>query len=490
MPKCMNRPQFQAGRCAFGVFLLLTSIYLLTMSRWWIQLDGPERYALTQSLARGSVSVGLDEQGRPQYEKYGLGQPILMLPFYLSGRMLQAVWDVRFDQAQDFNQPEHFCANLYNQFVTGALCAILFLGLIELGYSARTGFFIAALLGLATGFWPNARWFGNEPTAALLLLLVFYFLLRILRRGEATREWIGLGASGMMAILNNPVVTPLIFLMTGLTVFWLKGEGRGKGRGRALCLALLCAGIAAVMAYNAARYGSVFRTGYEENHGFRAFPQDIYSGKPGFSGPLLVGLYGNLLSSGRSIFIYSPPVLIGVLFFPRFWRRNRRAAALAAAASLFYLLVYSKWWCWYGGGCWGNRMLLPVVPLVMCAAAEGWERCARSWPMRAAFYVTSAVGMFVQALAVVVFYGVLFHAFVGPTFQGEFMVHFVPTFSPLAGQVALLATKGLANHDLFLLATLREMPLFSLCVVLPALGMGISGAAILRRSLRSPDGEG
>jgi len=467
---------------AIGVFLVLTSIYLLTMSRVWLYMDGEERYALIRSLVhRGSVAVGADEAGRPRYVKYGLGQPVLAVPFYLAGLGWGAASDTRLCEGSAGGDPERFCTNLYNQFVTGATCAVLALCLVELGYARSTALIVAGVFGLATGAWPNARWFGNEPTAALLILLVVFFLMRIVQRGEGTADWIGLGAAGALAMLNNEVMGPLLLLMMGVSVIWLKkrGPGPSRWRGRAAGIALLAAGAAAVLWYNAARYGTPFATGYEGDHGFRAFP---YSGEPGFSTPLLVGIYGNLLSSGRSIFIYSPPVILGAVFFMRFRRRHAHAAALAAVAWAYCLVVYSKWWCWHGGACWGNRMLVPVVPLAMMPVAEAWEAVRGSRLKRACFIVPVAFGFVVQLLAVVVFHRWFFESVVGPNYEREYLIHFVPHFSPLAGQVRILAHEGLARHDLFLAWLLGVRPALAIAMILVVAAMAAAGAALVARA--------
>src|SRR5205085_2923118 len=63
----------------------------------------------------------------------------------------------------------------------------------------------------------------------------------------------------------------------------------------------------------------------------------------GFSTPLWVGLYGNLFSAGRSIFLYSPPTLLALYAFRPFYRAHRAEALLFLSIPALYLLFYSNY---------------------------------------------------------------------------------------------------------------------------------------------------
>jgi hypothetical protein len=80
---------------------------------------------------------------------------------------------------------------------------------------------------------------------------------------------------------------------------------------------------------------------------------------------VFVGLYGNLLSPGRSVFLYSPPLILSLIAFGHFYRRYREEALLIAGVSLIYLMLYSIPTDWDGGWSWGPRYLLAVVPFLM-----------------------------------------------------------------------------------------------------------------------------
>ncbi len=94
-----------------------------------------------------------------------------------------------------------------------------------------------------------------------------------------------------------------------------------------------------------------------DDHGFRSILP--YSGRSGFSYPIILGLLGELFSFGKGLLFFTP----GLLFIPIVLHKlNNRYLRKIFLLWLVYLvgliLVYSKWWAWYGGWFWGPRFLL------------------------------------------------------------------------------------------------------------------------------------
>jgi hypothetical protein len=133
----------------------------------------------------------------------------------------------------------------------------------------------------------------------------------------------------------------LAYVLSGL-IIWIAG---------------LLPGFALTGWYNLVRFGTLFASGY----GSEAFQ---------FTTPLAEGLFGLLLSPGKSVFLYAPPLLLAFPGGFALWRRGERTTVLVIAALfLSHLLLYARWGQWPGGGVWGPRFLLPVVAPVMVLAA-------------------------------------------------------------------------------------------------------------------------
>ena len=117
-----------------------------------------------------------------------------------------------------------------------------------------------------------------------------------------------------------------------------------------------------------------------------------------FDTPLWKGLYGFLLSPGKSVFIFAPPVILALAGVGRLWRRERGVATVAVAFPLLYLFFYARYTQWEGGYCVGPRYLVPSIVLLCLALgpvlAEGTAARARGIAL-----VLLALGAFVQCVS-------------------------------------------------------------------------------------------
>jgi hypothetical protein len=149
---------------------------------------------------------------------------------------------------------------------------------------------------------------------------------------------------------------------------------------------LLTAGL--ILALNAWKFGSPFSTGYEDQiEGFQ------------FDTPLRESLPGYLWSPGRSIFIHSPPILLGVIGFGALMRRAPSLGIGIATVALSTLLFHAKWQNWSGGWDWGPRHIFSLIAWCMVPLGAMLSREARL-PTRIAAIVFFIVGFAVQLFAI------------------------------------------------------------------------------------------
>ncbi|EKD90145.1 MAG: hypothetical protein ACD_32C00012G0014 [uncultured bacterium] len=126
------------------------------------------------------------------------------------------------------------------------------------------------------------------------------------------------------------------------------------------------------------------------------------------------GIYGQLLSPGRSIFIYSP-VLLMIIFF---WHKIRKNVYPELFAFTFYSIIlvafYSKAYTigspdqgiaalWHGESSWGPRYLTPVIPLGLLVIA-GTYRFFSKKVRYFIFYPLVVIGIFIEILGILMPY--------------------------------------------------------------------------------------
>lgn len=314
-------------------------------------------------------------------------------------------------------------------FVNGpfsALACTMFFGIaLLLGYRARVALWCTLALAFGTMVWPYAKHDAFEPQMTAALMVALYASM-----GGAPG---GAGLACGWAMLVKPVAV-LVGLPLAVYVYARRGGSAGL---RAFAVGPACA-VAGVLAYNFVRFGNAFETGYSAE-------------VQGFSIPLVMGLYGLLLSAGKGVVWYSPALVLAALGSRRFSGRHPAEWALVMGTCAVHLAFYSLQQNWDGDWCWGPRYLLPCVPLFMLLALPLFEQPAGEW-RTLALGIVGGLAFFVQVLGVAV--NPLDHprwmsghkAVLGDFLRQPDKIyiplhphHFNPDFSPLRGHLHLLS---------------------------------------------------
>jgi len=427
-----------ASPVARRLFIFSLLAYLLLGGGRIASSDGHTMFSLSESLLAGRLSIpaGNGRIGRHGllYAKADPGQAVIAMPLVAAGRAtakllppgpLRTFWP-------------RAVASTMNAFV-GAAAVVVFLLLVRsLGYSPQTALIMSLGLGFSTSLLPYTKSFLREPLLLLFLLLSFFELRRSKLRhgaiaGGAFRAGLWLGA-GMMVKATLALNTPLLL---GYLLARPGGPRAVGGRGVLSFLAGPAAAAGLLGVYNAVRFGHPLATGYDPT-------------VDNFSTPLLVGLYGQLLSSGKSIFLYAPLGFAALWGFAGLARHHRAEAVTAGAIVAMNVLFHAKFASWAGEGSWGPRYLVPCLPFLILPAAELWQsgRTAR----RRAAALALVLGLLVQVGGTAIYFGSYMRELGEYPYQRNFsdplfMVrsHFVPNDSPVVGHWRLL----LRNAALF-----------------------------------------
>lgn len=203
----------------------------------------------------------------------------------------------------------------------------------------------------------------------------------------------------------------------------------------------------------------------------------------GFSNPIWVGLYGHLFSLGRSIFLYSPPIIFALFAFHRFYRHHRAEAVVFGFIVVIYLFAYSMSGYWHGGWSWGPRFLLSAIPFLIIPLGY-FLGSVRNKVLVA---LVACLGMGIQILGVAINYSYVHWDWLNMKLSPETAYLFLPEISPIPTHLrALLEGRHI---DLWLLWIYQRFSFFPflLAVAVPLLILAGS-IALLRDVGRRSDG--
>ncbi len=452
-----------------GIALFFVGLYLLVSGQGFYSTDGETMARTTWAMVdKGRLSVPCDDalpsaiEGREGrcYSRYGLGQPLAAVPLYLVGKGASALFP-----DLDYGQVLRFTLARFNQFVMALACgAVCALGAL-LYRSTRMGAGLALLFGLSTLALPYSRFYFNEPLTVLGLAMALLGLFSY--RQKMRRNWLWLGGAGFgLAVLTRTVSA--LLLPAFLAYLWSLEQGDQAGSnpqltlprapgnlfaiasGRAVCFLLPVAMLSALqVAYQWWAFGNPWSGGYRGE---------------GWQTPLWLGLYGLLLSPGKSLLLFTPLTLLSGWGWARWVREGwRREAVFFAASFLLWLLFHAGWWTWHGGWSWGPRFMVPMLPFLILPIGSLW-RLGRG--PRTAIIILAAIGFAVQLGGLLVNFGD-YMLWV----NDEDKVLFNPAFTPLVGHWRMLLTG--ARPDLAVL----NMPVWgaaawaTVCGLLMALGL-------------------
>lgn len=331
----------------------------------------------------------------------------------------QRIWSARENQ-------DYFIRLVYstmNAVVTAGCVALVYLLARRFGFSEGAGAATALIYGFATLAWPYAKLDFTEPLVTLFLLLAWYLAVLALAavpNAGITRQplaWqsivlaplprlLALSAAALLLAMATKYVTaiavPALALPLALELW----------RRRLPLTTMLIAAVAFGAPFVAAGLPALwlFSTGLGLAPTLFA---DLLGGlqRGWLDLPFHIGARGLLLSPGKSIFLYAPPLVLALIGARACIRRAGWPGVVALAVPAMYFVVYSMKGVWYGGNAWGPRYLVPAVPFLMLLAApvlewwlSGTRRAAGStgWRRLCAGAITVLVlaGMGVQLLGV------------------------------------------------------------------------------------------
>ncbi|MBN1200269.1 MAG: hypothetical protein JXJ20_00300 [Anaerolineae bacterium] len=431
-----------------GVFLLFVCLYALSLGRGFYSSDGEVMFKTTAALVeRSTLALDFDPglpqivagQGGRSFSKYDPGLPLVGVPFYVTGD-----WIGRVNNAHRYRLAVTCYLLVPVLAAAGSLAALAALARALFGVRRAAGVVLEA--GLATLLWPYARVLYAETLLACALTGAVVLIMQGWPLAAGVVFGIGVLTRAALAIYALPLALLIAWTTPGRDwravlprLFWFAVGMMPFG--------------AALLAHNVYRFGDPLQTGYAGE---------------GFTTPVWEGVIGLLVSPGKSVFLYAPPLALSAALWPRFRRAYPALGGFLTAAWGVALVFLGAWWAWHGGWCWGPRLLVPLIPLSCLPLGVLPDRCA--W-RRAAVGVI-ALGIGVQLLGVLTDVIPHYADVVGAGTSGYKLVHYAPRHTPLAGAIRRLLDGQTEPLALFRLADTGLPPTWAVGVpLLLALGL-------------------
>ncbi len=390
------------GRRAIHLFACFLSVLVLTSAGF----DTSEAdYALAEHIIRrGSLAADVPlgpiytrGPGGRYYASHELGNTLLMLPAVAVGHRLSFLAPAA---VEDRTLVPRFIVSFLPCLSVALIGALLFLTL-RWGFEIdeRTASVTALVAIFGSTLWPYSRSLFEGVQGALWATAALAAACAVrATRGSAAALLCGL-CLGMGLITR---ITAVLLVPTTLAYLAHAGWHRDRcWRGALRTVVPFLTGIAPFVTwqayYNALRTGSPLVTPL-------ALPR--YQLNNALDGNVLIGLAGFLFSPGKSIFLYSPVLLLSVLGLSRFKRRHPPEFWFVVASVGIFVLLHARLRAWTGDWGWGPRHLVTVTPWMVLGAAwwlqpraqdEG-RRPAR-WHRRLTRLVVGA-GLVVQLAAI------------------------------------------------------------------------------------------
>jgi hypothetical protein len=398
-------------RLPVRLFWFFFALYAITSSGNPFRVpDEFEVYFQTENLVdAGDISVpqtlAIREAGQPiffgefgrdgrPYAPYGPGVAFLLVPFHAAGRVVARLAGVPRAPLPDGIPWELVVGGITSlgmAFAAALAVAGCARACLALGAEPDRARLLAMLLGACTILWP----YGKSLYCEAWLAAAFVWSAALLIEG-ADAVPVRRVAAAALLLFGAIVTKPTAIVIAPAFAIAVLLDRRGTRRGRVLTTAALCAAMGAGglvhVAWNLFRFGAPLDFGYNlagmiPHPPARTFvPEQI---------PL--GLFMQLLTPGKSLFVWAPATLVSLLSLRACWTRERGLTAGLLLALISALVFYAAFFLPEGGYSHGPRHLVPLVPLLMLPlAVRGID------VPRRALTVCAAAGFVIAGLAVTV----------------------------------------------------------------------------------------
>jgi hypothetical protein len=315
---------------------------------------------------------GVYGRGGKLYDWYGIGQPLLLLPFDIVGTYIENLHPFAAYKGTDPTVRNIFVSSMVNTLISILTALVCFQFLRVLEFDTRESIAgVLALLFCTTHLHYTQNMMENNYIF-LLTLTGFLFQYQWLRSGRTRDLLIGSAALGLNLLTR--LTTALDVTAVGLfllVVLW-SSEGKQAIWPKLVGYAKTAAPVYFVFLcidrmYQFHRFGTWTDT-YVRYFGlkYRALDPTLPANYP-WETPFHVGFFGALFSREKSIFLFDPLIILTIVIAALCWKRLSSQIKAYITATLLlilaYICLYARYTVWNGNFAWGDRYVSTAVQM-------------------------------------------------------------------------------------------------------------------------------
>jgi hypothetical protein len=316
---------------------------------------------------------GVHGRGGKLYDWYGIGQPLLLLPFDVVGSYIEnlSIFD-------SYGTSDPTVRNIFVTYATNILLSVLtalicfrFLGL--LGFDvAQSVAGVLALLFCTTRLHYTQNMMENNYIL-LLTLTGFCFQYEWLQTGS--RRALLIGSSVLGLNLLTRLTTGLDLIAVGIFLLLVLGfEKAGKQKVWERLLDYFKIALPVYLfflfldrLYQFYRFGTWTDTYVHYFTLEHRLHDPTLPARYPWETPFHVGFLGPFISPEKSIFLFDPLIVLAIIVVVFGWKRFNPAVKSYTLAMLFlvlaYVCLYARYTVWSGDFAWGDRYVSTAVEL-------------------------------------------------------------------------------------------------------------------------------
>ena len=276
------------------------------------------------------------------YSPYGIGLSLIFIPIVIICKILSLLTQI------ELRLLLNFLISFYN--IPFALLGLFFFQkiVLQLGASKVRSIFMTFCLGICTCYWKYTVTDFSEIVQACFLLAIILTLLE-------KKEYMWYRLSFYYSILVLLKLTYFVFFPFIIIFFItenIKNNNKKILRNFLKSASFFIPTCILIALLNFFRFNNIFESGYGS---VIKFSTDY----------LVRDWFAYLFSYERGVLTFNPILILTLAGFFYIPAKYRRPMMIIGLTTFIWFITMCLWVSWQGGYCWGNRLLVPIVPLLL-----------------------------------------------------------------------------------------------------------------------------